>query len=517
MRRTLVAAGSFALLLGSATTAVAVEEDGTPDAPRVVATGLDNPRQLNWAEDGSLLVAEAGSGGDTCVALPEAPSGEEPPAEEPPVEEPPVEPPPAEEPPVEPPPAEEPPAEEPPAQLCAGGTAGVTAISDPEADEPEAARVVDGLFSLAGPDGSFAEAGSSGADGTDVPGQYIVVEGGPPPFPIPGITDLPGAETLGNLLVAEVVDGEQAVFPYVDFVDVEAEQNPDGAQLESNPFSILFVDPTPDGPAGADGYALVADAAANTVWKVQPDFAAVPEDCATGTPANPTACVPPFEVTVFATYPTVEGDETTPEFVPTSLAADADGNVYVGGLGSLVPGAGEARVYTAEGDAILTLHGFTGITGVAVEDDGSRLYVSQLFGSTPDFESTEPQGNVVAVDLADLSYRSVDVPFPAGLAVGDDGVFVSAFSIAPAEGLVLPGGDGTPLPDTGGQVWEISFDGVEPAPLPVAAAGEAPEPTTPDPTTPDPTTPEPTTSDPATPAPQDDDGTPDQGPGDAAP
>jgi len=41
----------------------------------VVASGLDNPRGLTFLSDGSLLVAEAGHGGDVCVADSAAPSG----------------------------------------------------------------------------------------------------------------------------------------------------------------------------------------------------------------------------------------------------------------------------------------------------------------------------------------------------------------------------------------------------------------------------------------------------------
>src|SRR5215213_3941998 len=67
MRRYLVAAGSFTLLLASATGVAAAHDDGAQSV--VVAAGLDNPRQLNW--DGStLLIAEAGQGGDNCAPSP---------------------------------------------------------------------------------------------------------------------------------------------------------------------------------------------------------------------------------------------------------------------------------------------------------------------------------------------------------------------------------------------------------------------------------------------------------------
>src|SRR4051794_52673 len=74
MRRYLVTAGSFVVLLGAATNASAREpgdhSDGGRD-PVVVADGLDNPRQLSWSGD-TLLVAEAGHGGDQCTTAPAA-------------------------------------------------------------------------------------------------------------------------------------------------------------------------------------------------------------------------------------------------------------------------------------------------------------------------------------------------------------------------------------------------------------------------------------------------------------
>src|SRR5919202_1700467 len=66
MRRTLVAAGAFGLLLGSAAVASAHNRDDDHGRGRqdtaVVVSGLDNPRQLSWVGR-NLLVAEAGSGG----------------------------------------------------------------------------------------------------------------------------------------------------------------------------------------------------------------------------------------------------------------------------------------------------------------------------------------------------------------------------------------------------------------------------------------------------------------------
>ena len=418
MRRFTAHVGVGVLVLGGVGVGLAPSAaagDGHPPdvtGPVVVATGLDNPRQLNWGPDRTLLVAEAGSGGDVCVELPSPEPGA------------------------------------PPETQCAGTTGAVTAVQHPGGHHTTAARVVDGLFSVASPDGSAA-VGSNGVDATDVPGEYIVPEtyssaGIPPEF-----TEISGSEQLGHLLVIETDGGGQYVIPYADIAAAEEEQNPDGAQIDSNPYGVLFVDPTPDGEPGTDGYALVADAAANTVWKVEPDFSAVPVDC------TDDACIPPYEITVFATYPTPADDDVTPEFVPTSLATDEAGNVYVGGLGSLQPGYAEVREYSAAGEEINAWGGFTSITGLAVDPEGEHLYVSQLFGTASD--PMGAPGTVVRVDIARGTYRSVDVPFPAGVALDHkERVFVSAFSISPAGGVPASEmGPATP----GGQVWQISFGG----------------------------------------------------------
>src|SRR3954451_16747213 len=72
MRRTLVAAGAFGLLLGSAAVASAHNRDDWNGQHRqddrvVVVSGLGNPRQLSWVGR-NLLVAEAGSGGSNGTA-----------------------------------------------------------------------------------------------------------------------------------------------------------------------------------------------------------------------------------------------------------------------------------------------------------------------------------------------------------------------------------------------------------------------------------------------------------------
>lgn len=390
---------------------------------RVVADGFDNPRQLSWSQDhGSLVVAEAGRGGDRCAG-----------------------------------------------GQCTGATGAVSLIERPWRRTPAVSTVAEGFLSMASPDGSFA-VGSNGADATDVDDQYVVAGHDAARPPMQG----------GSLLVTGTEEtGEKYLVPFADLQKAEEELNPDTAQIESNPYAVLFVDEDPDD--APDGYALVADAAANTVWKVEPDFSTQTEDAP-----------PEYEVTAWATWPTTSlpgnlDDPAGPaEFVPTALAADRRGNVYVGGLGS--ERAGEASVvkFSADGEELERWDGFTAITGVAV--DRHHLYVSQLFGpaapmppgQTPADEAPPAAaglpGQVIVVDRHDeeAGRRAVDVPFPAGLASDGGSLYAAVNSLAPAGGIAA--GPANPFGAVGGgAVWELDLSDAYPVePVETAAPEPAP-------------------------------------------
>jgi hypothetical protein len=407
MRRTLIAGGSFTLLLASASGVAAADEGsggGHGFAPVVVANGLNSPRQLSWAGD-TLLIAEAGQGGENCgpPAAPEDP-------------------------------------------ICAGPTGRISAVPDAgHTFNVMAETLVSGLFSVETAEGTI---GSDGVAWTGFPGTYLIAEGEPTfdALAAPGVeTDDPAAETQEHLLVS--VEGK--VFPWVDLGEQERVQNPDKAQLDSNPNEVIVVDPTPTGEPGNDEYALVADAGANAVWKVTPDF--------TNLDANG---LPAATVTVFAAYPPGTGQDA-PEFVPSALAQDAAGNIYVGGVGSFVPGGAAVVRYDPMGHETARWDGFTAINGLAVSADGGTVYVSQIFGN-----EGKGTGNVVRVDTKAKTWTAVDVPFPSGVAVHGSGgvVFVSAYSLSAADA------DDPATPDVveGGQVWRFSFSKhADEAPLPV--------------------------------------------------
>lgn len=403
-------AAAVVVLAGPVPAALAHGED-RPPGPRVVADGLDNPRQLNWDQDGGLVVAEAGRGGTECVGA-----------------------------------------------RCAGPTGAVTLIEDPHRDAPTVSRVVEGLLSVAGPDGTFAE-GPGGADATDVEGQYVVAGYDPERIDLSVFT-----ARGGSMLVAGTEEnGEEYLLPYADLQAAEEELNPDGAQIDSNPYAVLYVDE--DDEASPDGYALVADAGANAVWKVEPDFSTATEDAP-----------PEYEITAWAAWPTTALPDGTDdpagpsEFVPTSLTADKHGNVYVGGLGSDRPGEASVVQFTPDGTEVQRWDGFTAVTGVAVNH--GHLYVSQLFGPTPPLppgetpaEEAPPAagqapGQVVVLHRhqEDAARYAIDVPLPAGLAADRHGnVYASVNSVATAEGLAEGPENPVGVAVDGGAVWELDF------------------------------------------------------------
>jgi hypothetical protein len=235
----------------------------------------------------------------------------------------------------------------------------------------------------------------------------------------------PGTAQDGRLLVAK----NGAVKERADITAFEAANDPDGMGFDSDPYAVLAL---------PDGSELVADAAGNDVLRVQGG-----------------------SVSVFHVFPNVSGGpctgsyDPTPEFpgcnyVPTSLARDSAGNIYVGGLGSEAKHQGEVSKLSPDGTQVLhTYTGFTSVAGVAVGKDGS-LYVSQLEAHEANAPFPQVKGVLTKIAPDRRTRTNVDVPFPAGVAVdSSDNVYVSAWSIAPETGIAGPGTDG--------QVWRLHF------------------------------------------------------------
>jgi hypothetical protein len=388
-RRALVAlsAGILAVpLVAALDSASATPLHRGPDGPTVVVSGLNNPRQLALIDGGDvLLVAEAGKGG-SLATITDPEGGEQ----------------------------------------GLGFTGSISAVLAPRAatgQKPH--RIVTGLLSAAattsGPQGP-AGGGATGPDGvaaTSLRKLAIAETTFGPATPARGIAN------DGHLLTARPFGAAKQL---ADITGYEKAHDPDGQGIDSNPYAVLPF----------QGGWLVADAAANDVLQVDQTghvsvFHVFP-NVTSGLCADPSVQDPPG----------VAGCN----FVPTSLATDQYSHVWVGGLGSLTPGAGRVVVLTPNGKGIVkTFLGFNSIDGIAVDQNGT-LYVSQLMAAEahPAFP-----GAVGVLTKVDGHHRvQVDVPFASGVAVDKQGdIYVSAYSLSPGTGAGVPG------LDTSGQIWRV--------------------------------------------------------------
>jgi hypothetical protein len=284
-------------------------------------------------------------------------------------------------------------------RMCAGTTGKVTRLR-----QGQATHVMTGLMSLAGGDGSFA-VGSDGA-GRFPGGPYYTIETWAPPSQMP--PGLPAGQ-LGKLL--SKWPGGTLHFAG-NITRYERLNDPDGEGFDSDPYSVLVL----------NRQVLVADAAGDDILSVRNGH-----------------------VRLWAALQEY-GPKVDP--VPTVLAKGPGGNILVGELHSEIPHQAHVWLYDRSGNRLRGWPGFTTITGVSRDRDGS-LYVSELFGGTCGFNQIPScfPGRVVKV-APDGTRTHVNVPFPAGIVAHLGRVYVNAFSVAPATGF---GGN----PDWSGQLWQV--------------------------------------------------------------
>jgi hypothetical protein len=353
----------WALAAGAATAAVAVAAaTGGAQAPgvTVVADHLNNPRGVTIAPDASIYVAEAGKAGPTCIG-----QGDE--------------------------------------QACIAFSSSITRVSG-----GVATRVVTGLLSGGGRDGTF----TTGADGVSVTANdtiYIAMTGaGCKPPPVPRAAQL----QLGRLLKQGPAGRLSRV---ANLNIIECRTNPDGTDLNPNPYAVLAL---------GNGREVVADAGGNTLIEVNGR-----------------------RTKLLAVLPQNKG-----QFVPTSIALGPDGAYYVGGLQESA-GKGKARVLRVAPGVKPAVYatGFTNISGLAFGPDGS-LYVTQL--TLAGLQANKPAGSVIRVapDGTRTELGKGALFFPAGAAVDATGaVYVSNWSILP--GKAAPAG---PFKGKNGQLVKIT-------------------------------------------------------------
>ena len=282
---------------------------------------------------------------------------------------------------------------------CWGRTGSITLVRRPgETVGAAPNRVVRGLVSAAGPQGEFA-VGSDGACARRLNRIHIAMAFAPRRFVPDGVP----AWQLGKLLRGDL-SGDVSVAANVTAVE---RSDPDGQGFDSNPYGVLCL----------RNRQIVADAGGNTLVDVRDGRARL--------------------LTVF---PDHDGGDA----VPTSLTAGPDGNIYVGDLGHLRPGAARVWKVSRSGEILGYRGGFTSVVGVDVTQDGT-LYVSELFGGREGF------GRITKV-APDGTRSRIDVPLPGGLVVHAGKVYVAVWSISDADGADLGGFTLEP-----GALWRLRF------------------------------------------------------------
>jgi sugar lactone lactonase YvrE len=211
----------------------------------------------------------------------------------------------------------------------------------------------------------------------------------------------PNMPFAGN--VVELDRETNRVKNFIDLWAYEMENNPDATEeINSNANDVMVDD---------EGTVYIADAGANAVY--------------TWTEAD--------GLNIWMSWDT--------QVVPTSLAMDSNGDIYVSFLGEgIAPGAGHIHHYTADGELVEAFDGLTGVTDIAVDAD-DNLYAVQLFTAFGEEGPDPASGNVVQVTADGATPIMEGLGVPYGLAISPDGemvVSVGTVFAPPGSGAVLP-------------------------------------------------------------------------------
>ena len=346
------------LLLGGVLAALAIPAGASGSTITQVMHGLDNAKGLAFGPEGALYVAEAGRGGPAtglCWTSPRPDLG----------------------------------------LRCYGATGAISRYWHGEQE-----RIVTGLPSLENPTFAGPAAGPQHISFQGRGGMYVTIGFGGDPSVIDSIF---GGIAFGELLKITPSGDWRSV---ADIAAYEGANNPDGLQVDTNPYGLLAL----------PGHQLVTDAGGNSLLDVRADGS----------------------ISTVTTFPKVLGGFGPADAVPTDVVLGPDGAYYVSNLSGVPFTPGSALVWRVLPDGSKTVYaaGLTQVTDLAFGPDGS-LYVLQhaaapFFGGPGSIVRIAPGGARTTVDTQGR------LNHPAGLVVGSDGaLYVANFSIAPNNGEVL--------------------------------------------------------------------------------
>ena len=354
-RRNIVLALGAALLatLGGSTASASTASSAHMTT---IVSGLDNPRDLAFGPNGRLYVAEAGHGGRHCLDP----------------------------------------------GTCIGFTSKISIV---QIGKHQVRRIVTGLFSVAGQDGS----GATGVDGISVLGRNSIygIETGARDFiPSGAFTAAFRERVRGQIgrLIRASRDGSWTSVADVghrDFVWTSNHQNKvPGQYPDANPYGVLA------GPTTQ----WVVDSGSNTIDRVDSSG----------------------RVHIAAFLPNPPSSDA----VPTCIDRGSDGALYVGELtgGGNAPGASVVWRFAPGESHPLTrwATGLTAVTGCGFDSHG-RFFAVEL--STDGLDNASPGTGAVVRVPAHSSHPVMVIgglSFPGGFAAGADGsLYVSNWSVAP--------------------------------------------------------------------------------------
>jgi hypothetical protein len=340
----------------------------------VVATGLNLPRGIDIGPNGTIYVAEAGTGGDTCVTFGE---GEE------------------------------------AAEVCAGFTGRVSAIVN-----GEWTVFADGLPSVAvHGEGSGPQDVYVTDDGT----VYVIIGLGGPPAARAQLGE--AGEYLGWVLR---LDAEGNWEPVVDIAIYEEQANPGGGDLDTNPYSLVVTD---DGivvsDAGMNALLWVDTNDNNTISTLAvfdtrmvaaPPFMPVPpgttipmESVPTGVAMGPDGA---FYVGELTGFPFEQGSARV-----WRVTQDGAATVYAEGFTNIVDVS-----FDADGNLLVLEFTLASLLGLNPENEWT------LVGGL-----TRVHGDLTTEDLA-----AYELILPIGVVGADDGsIYVSQLAVVPNAGQVV--------------------------------------------------------------------------------